>query len=182
MHRVSSVIVSLCLVGGLCACSGPSETAGQSGPSAESDPAPTADREAVAEYETFDPSDYPLKRSPTVKGVTHDVPDRLLRGRADEGVQQTTEGYRIQVFSAQQQDASEEVREEVRQWWETAEEEAPQDVFGDSPPVVVEYSQPYYRVRFGAFTDRETAEEALDFVQQEYPSAFVARGTVTVVR
>jgi hypothetical protein len=56
------------------------------------------------------------------------------------------------------------------------------DLFREQPPIVIEYSQPYYRVRFGAFAEREEAEEALEFVQKKYSGAFVARSTVTVVQ
>jgi len=59
-------------------------------------------------------------------------------------------------------------------------DEAP-DVFQDQPPIVIEYSQPYYRVRIGAFADRGEAEEALEFVTKKYDGAFVAQSTVTVV-
>jgi len=105
-----------------------------------------------------------------------------MRGRANEGVTQTVEGFRVQVFSAQDQQAARDFREKVRQWWASAREAAPEDVFRDEPPIVIEYSQPYYRVRIGAFAEREEASEALEFVNDEFSGAFVARSTVTVVQ
>jgi hypothetical protein len=105
-----------------------------------------------------------------------------MTGRADEGARQTVDGYRIQVFSAQDQEAAENFRERVRQWWQAVEDNAPSDLFRDDVPIVIEYSQPYYRVRLGAFGQRNAAEKALEFVQDQYSGAFVARSTVTVVQ
>jgi hypothetical protein len=134
----------------------------------------------VAEYETFEPSAYEARPPERAVAVVHRVPERLLQGRADKGVRRTVEGFRIQVFSARDQQAAQDFREKVRQWWEQNTEEAPESVFGDDPPIVIEYSQPYYRVRIGAFADRDDAEEALAFVNETYDTAFIARGTVTV--
>jgi hypothetical protein len=185
MYRRSlfPVLLLALLVG---ACSGPSQSQPQ-----DRGPAPGADEEAAAEearataireYETFDVSAYPLRPPDQTVEVVHQVPTRLLRGQANEGVKQTVEGFRVQVFSAQDQEAARDFREKVRQWWASVREDAPQDVFRREPPIVIEYSQPYYRVRIGAFAEREEATEALEFVREEYSGAFVARSTVTVVR
>jgi hypothetical protein len=166
-------------------CSGPSQSSDPGGPSPDPDTPPADEapnRPALAEYETFDVAAYPVRTPEQTVEVTHQVPTRLMQGSADEGVEQTVEGFRIQVFSAQEQKASQEFREEVRQWWEEVKGDAPNDLFGTQPPIVIEYSQPYYRVRIGAFADREVASEALEFVQEEFPEAFVAQSTVTVVR
>lgn len=176
--RSPLAILALAVV--LCACSGSSETTGQSGPSAESSPDPAEQTPRVAEYETFDPSAYEARPPERTVEVVHRVPERLLQGRADDGVRRTVEGFRIQVFSARDQQAAQDFREKVRQWWENAAEAVPTSVFGEDPPIVIEYSQPYYRVRIGAFADRDEAEEALSFVTETYESAFIARGTVTV--
>lgn len=167
----------------LTACSGPSKTSAQGparGDDAAADEAP--DRVAVSTSETFDVSAYPVRPPQRTVEVTHEVPRRLMKGRADEGVQQTVEGYRIQVYSAQDQEASQKFREKVRQWWTKVQDEVPTALFQDEPPIVIEYSQPYYRVRIGAFADREEASEALEFVRERFSGAFVARSTVTVVR
>ncbi len=174
------VLASLVLV----ACSGPkSGTDDDSGPSPDAG-TPTAEeraRASVAQYENFDVSAYPVRAPDQTVEVTHQVPRRLMQGQADQGSQQTLEGYRIQVYSAQEQKASQQFRENVRRWWRRAKEDAP-DVFQGQPPIVIEYSQPYYRVRIGAFADREDAEEALEFVSKKYEGAFVAQSTVTVVQ
>ncbi len=168
------------------ACSGPSQTGGDS----DQGPAPP-DRDAarddaaqasVAQYETFDVTAYSVRPPEQTMEVPHRVPQRLMQGRADAGVKQTVEGFRIQVYSAQDQEASQEFRERVRRWWTEVKDEAPQDLFGSQPPIVIEYSQPYYRVRIGAFADRENATEALEFVREKFSGAFVAQSTVTVVR
>lgn len=181
MRRCSPLaILALALI--VCACSGSSRTAGQSGPS---EPAPDPAEEAgpsVAEYETFDPSAYEARAPERTVELVHQVPDRLMQGRADEGIRRTVEGFRIQVFSARDQQAAQEFREQVRQWWASNKDDAPASVFGTDTPIVVEYSQPYYRVRIGAFAEREVAEQALTFVSENYPNAFISRGTVTVMR
>jgi len=170
----------------LAACSGPSRSSrggSSSGPDAEAPPkeeAPPA--VSVAKYETFDVSTYPVRPPKQTVEVTHQVPRRLMKGRADEGVKQTVEGFRIQVFSAQDQEAAQDFRERVRQWWAEVESEAPADVFRSQPPIVIEYTQPYYRVRIGAFAERDVATNALEFIRKEYSGAFVAQSTVTVVR
>jgi len=170
----------------LIACSGPSQSQPQSGgpsPGGEEETATDADRRAaITEAETFDVSAYPVRPPDRTVEVTHQVPQRLMRGRATEGVKQTVEGFRVQVFSAQEQEAARDVREKVRQWWESVRAEAPDDAFQQEPPIVIEYSQPYYRVRIGAFAEREEAAEALEFVSEEYSGAFIARSTVTVVQ
>lgn len=168
------------------ACSGPSQSSGgqTSGPApSDRDPSRTDPaRVALAQYETFDVTAYSVRPPEQTVEITHQVPRRLMRGRADKGVKQTVEGFRIQVYSAQDQEASQEFRERVRQWWKKVQADAPQDLFRSQPPIVIEYSQPYYRVRIGAFADRDAATEALEFVREEYSGAFVARSTVTVIR
>jgi len=169
----------------LAACSGPSRSSrggSSSGPDAEAPPkeeAPPA--VSVAKYETFDVSTYPVRPPKQTVEVTHQVPRRLMKGRADEGVKQTVKGFRVQVYSAQDQEAAQDFRERVRQWWAEVQGDAP-DVLGEQPPIVIEYTQPYYRVRIGAFAEREQAADALEFVQKKYSGAFVAQSTVTVTR
>lgn len=177
-HRSPFVILVLAV--GLCACSGSSQTAGQSGPSPEPSPEPEAP--SVAQYETFDPSAYEARPSERAVEVVHQVPDRLMQGRATQGVRRTVEGFRVQVFSARDKQAAQAFRERVRRWWERNKDAAPTSVLGQKPPIVVTYTQPYYRVRIGAFAEREAAEEALEFVAQRYENAFIARGTVTVTK
>ena len=178
-HRSPLAILALAVL--VCACTGSSRTSGQSGPS-EPSPEPAEEGPSVAEYETFDPSAYEARLPERTVEVGHQVPERLMRGHADEGIRRTVEGFRIQVFSARDQQAAQDFREQVRQWWEENRDQAPRTALTGDPPIIIKYSQPYYRVRIGAFADRDVAEEALEFVSQKYPKAFISRGTVTVMR
>lgn len=174
--------LALLATGFLCACTGPSQSSGQGGPAEPAPDPPEERRPSVDQYETFDPSAYEARPPERTVEVRHQVPDRLMQGRADEGVKQTVEGFRIQVFSARGKEAAQDFREKVRQWWESTKEEVPTSVLGEEPPIVIQYSQPYYRVRIGAFANRDEAEEALSFVEETYSEAFISRGTVTVTR
>jgi len=164
------------------ACSGPQPREQGPSPAEKRAEEERARRATVAQYETFDVSAYPVRGPDQTVEVKHQVPRRLMQGRADEGAKQTLEGYRIQVFSADDQGAAQEFRERVREWWGQVKGNAPGDLFRDEPPIVIEYSQPYYRVRMGAFANREAADKALDFVRKEYDGAFVAQSTVTIVQ
>ena len=106
-----------------------------------------------------------------------------MRLRADEGATQTVEGFRLQVYSATNKQSAEEFRAQVQSWLQRTRDDAPDGLFASNEaPVVIQYSQPYYRVRIGAFTTREEAQEALDFVRTQYSDAFIARSTVTITR
>lgn len=165
------------------ACSGPSATENGNGDAtAQPAPDPAETRPSVADFETFDASRYPVRPPVRDVEVEHQVPEQLLHGEADEGVRRTIEGFRIQVFSAQDQEVAQNFRERVRKWWEENATDAPESLLTQQPTIDIEYSQPYYRVRFGAFANREAAEEALDFVQENFPDAFLARSTVTVTQ
>lgn len=166
------------------ACSGIQQTEGQPRSDASTEPAAEEETADLSAFETFDPSMYavePPERSVTIE---HTVPDRLMRGEASEGVQRTVEGFRIQVFSSQQKGEAERQLTDARDWWESVreDEEGPDDLFPEQLPAVIEYRQPYYRVRIGSFAEREQANRALEFVKNEYPDAFVARSTVTITR
>ena len=176
-HRSPLAILALAVI--VCACSGSSPTAEQGGPS---EPSPTDKGPSVAEYETFDASAYEAQPPERTVEVKHQVPKRLMGGHADEGIRRTVEGFRIQVFSARDQQAAQDFRERVRRWWEKNKDVAPRSAFAGDPPIIIKYSQPYYRVRIGAFAERDIAEEALAFVSEKYPKAFISRGTVTVTK
>lgn len=173
------LLATLALAVGLCACSRASQTSGQSGPA---EPTPAEKTPPVAQYETFDPSAYEARPPDRTVEVDHQVPRRLMRGRADEGVRQTIKGFRIQVFSARDQQVAQDFRTQLRRWWEKNRDAAPRSALPKDAPIIIKYSQPYYRVRIGAFAERDVAETALEFVSKEYPKAFISRGTVTVTK
>lgn len=164
------------------ACSGIQETGGQP----RDEPEPDAREVAVdfSAFETFDPAAYPAEPPTRRVDVEHRVPDRLMRGEASRGVQRTVEGFRIQVYSTQEKSTAERRLEEARNWWEDVQDrsDVPDDLFPEQLPTLIEYRQPYYRVRIGSFAEREQADEALELVQREFPDAFIARSTVTIAR
>jgi septal ring-binding cell division protein DamX len=140
----------------------------------------------LAQYEDFDPAPY-REEAPSTgeeEGVEHDVPERLLSGRAAEGVEQTVQGFRVQLLSSKDQSAAETAATEAKQWWRENRGDAPEGAFavGEELPIYTVYRQPYYRVRVGNFTSRAAAERALAFLQQRYGDAFIAPSEVTVTR
>ena len=106
----------------LCACSGSSQTSRQDGP-ADPTTDPAAETPPVDQYETFDPSVYEARPPERAVEVEHRVPRQLMRGRADEEIRRTVDGFRIQVFSARDKQAAQEFREKVRQWWKEDKED-----------------------------------------------------------
>lgn len=138
----------------------------------------------LSTFETFDPSPYAVQPPRRTVDIQHNVPDRLMRGEASKGVRRTVEGFRLQIFSTQEKSVAERQLEEARDWWQAQRqrENVPEDLFPEQLPAIIEYRQPYYRIRIGSFAERERADEALSFVQRKYPDAFIARSTVTITR
>ncbi|PSQ80183.1 MAG: SPOR domain-containing protein, partial [Bacteroidetes bacterium QS_8_68_15] len=105
---------------------------------------------------------------------------------ADEGVERTVRGYRVQVLSTKDQSAAEQAAGDAEQWWrEQAPSGAPPEgLFSgeEGLPVYTVYRQPYYRVRVGNFTSRSEAEQALQFLSPRYGDAFIVRDDVTVTQ
>lgn len=134
----------------------------------------------VAAYESFDPASYEEAPPSVEVDIEHQVPDRLMQVQATQGVSRTVEGFRIQIYSTQEKRAAEEMLRTTTSWWERAKDDAPAPLKDGDLAAVIEYRQPYYRVRVGAFASRQQAERVLDFVKEEYPDAFITRGRVTV--
>lgn len=136
----------------------------------------------LADYEDFDAAPY-REEAPEQEreGLAHEVPARLMEGRAAEGVARTVPGFRIQILSTEDKDEAEQQLSAAARWWENQPEDAP-DVFPEELPAYIVYRQPYYRVRLGDFTSREEAQKALQVVQRRYGDAFLASGTVTVTQ
>lgn len=135
----------------------------------------------MAEYEDFDAAFYREPEPTRDLEVEHDVPERLMEGRADEGVTRTVQGYRIQIYSSQDREEAREMMEEAISWWEDEQDEAG-DLFPEELPVEVTYGQPYYRVRIGNFVSRSEAQEALSVVQERFGDAFISPDTVTITQ
>lgn len=165
-------------------CTGPQASTSQpAGESGEADSGNATRSVSVAPYETFDASQFE-ERPPQVTAttITHEVPPQLLEGRADRGVEQVVDGFQIQVYSSIDRSQAEEVRQDVQEWWEEEREGEANELFPEGMPINIEFGQPYYRVRIGAFAEREQAAEALEFVRKTFDDAFLARTQVTITR
>jgi len=167
----------------LSACSGVQQTEGQ--PRSEQPVEESSEEPArLSAFETFDPAMYAVTPKERQVTIQHTVPARLMQGEASRGIRRTVEGFRIQIFSSQQKTVAERRLTEARNWWDQQrqQDDVQQDLFAEELPAVIEYRQPYYRVRIGSFAERERAEEALTVVKRQYPDAFIARSTVTITR
>lgn len=166
------------------ACSGVQQTEGQ--PRSEQQPAEERSEETnrLSAFETFDPAMYTVAPKQREVTIQHVVPARLMQGEASRGIRRTVEGFRIQIFSSQQKTVAERRLTEARDWWaqQRQQEDVPDDLFAEVLGAVIEYRQPYYRVRIGSFAERDRAEEALTVVKRQYPDSFIARSTVTITR
>lgn len=173
--------LSLAFVLLLAACSGGREAAGPSEP--ERLPEPVAEvHPPVEDFENFNPAPYrdgPPARTMTVE---HDVPPRLLAGRATAGTTRTVQGYRIQIANVPSKDAADEQVEAAIRWYhEESAAGRPGGLFGaDAAPVYTIYRQPYYRVRIGNFATRAAADRALSAIAARFPGALVVPDTVTI--
>lgn len=187
--RLFPVLLGLAAAAWLMGCSGPQtasspgDDTGSTSPATDPTVETTPNAAALADAETFNASRYPVRQPTRSASIEHSIPTRLMRLRADEGITETVDGFRVQVYSATSKQLAEEFREEVQSWMQSARTSAPDGLFSTTEmPIVIQYSQPYYRVRIGAFTQREQALEALDFIRKQYTDAFIARSTVTVTR
>lgn len=159
----------------LAACAGPREAT--DGEDADELPTPAV---RMSDFEDFDPSPYRESDVGDVADIEHDVPEPLMEGRADEGIQAQVEGYRVQVYISLNRDEAITQEEAAKSWIESNESAAPGGVSVSS--VFRVYSQPYYRIRVGNFTSREAAEQARNFLAQRFPDASIVPDTVQITR
>lgn len=172
-------VVLLLFVG----CTGPQESTSQPANDAEREQSAARTAVSVAPYETFDARQFEAQPPRlSTAAIIHTVPRQLMEVRADQGVKQIVEGFQIQVYSSVERAAAEEMRQEVQTWWEEERDEEAAALFPEGMPINIEFGQPYYRVRIGAFAEREQALEALSFVRNTFADAFIARAQVTVTR
>lgn len=161
-----------------------------SGVAPGTDTSPSLPSPSDASYETFDPTDY--NAEPVIEAeateIEHDVPAMLMDGRiveaAPEPVEnngpQTVQGFRIQLFSSDNKPSADRIYDDAVRWWSTrsgSQEATNAFPFGFQPAVV--FSRPYYRVRVGAFRDRNEAEVALEIIRAQYPDAFIVPDAIT---
>jgi len=105
----------------------------------------------------------------------NDGPSPVREGNGISG--SVADSFQVQLYATTDRAAAESFREKVRNWWAGAQDEAPEDVFSDAPPLTLEHDPPYYRVRIGAFSSRPQARRARSFLRGQYPEAFIAEGS-----
>ncbi len=147
-------------------------------------PDPTTDTPTVtydlADYEDFDASVYP-DAPPPAPSLEHRVPQQLMDNRAGRGTTQTLQGFRVQVLNTQDKQDAIQLEEDAKAWWRSlTASERPDGL--QTLDVHNVYRQPYYRIRLGDFATRSEADNALAFIQQRFPNAFVIPDMVTVIR
>ncbi|MEX0820530.1 MAG: SPOR domain-containing protein [Rhodothermales bacterium] len=176
MYGKLGVIVLLMMF--VSACAGPREVAE---PVEESVVLPSPEVRLSA-YEDFDASRYEEPELGPMPPIEHDVPARLMEGRADEGIRRELQGLRVQIHSSLEKSEAVEVEEELQEWLRSENEnEAVPSALRDLPIYVV-YIQPYYRVRVGNFTSREAADRVRRYVARQFPNAFIVPDTVVITR
>jgi hypothetical protein len=151
----------------------------------EPTPAPAA---AHPSYETFDPSAYDAQPPPRQQRteVVHDAPAQLLEGTVavvDTRLEEprVIQGFRIQLFTSESKPAADAIRDQAMNWWRAVQTNPQvQAAFPYGMPTAVIFARPSYRVRVGAFPDRDSAQEALELLRQQFPEAFLVPDTVTL--
>lgn len=177
MTAVRPLVLFLAAALGLAACSAPRETTTEP-------PPPPTDEAGPPAYETFDPAGYDAEPPPAQTEIVHDVPAALMEGTIEETAPdgpRTVQGYRIQVFSSADKAAAEGVRDEAATWWHMAQNDPDAlELLPNGLPMEVDFNQPYYRVRLGAFEYRREAEQAIRVIQRRFPEAFIVPDMVTI--
>lgn len=115
-------------------------------------------------------------RADTLVGARPDtsrvVRETVVTGavRSTTGVGPLATGYRVQVFAAQDQEAAADAVRRLRE----------QHV---ADPIYVERVEPWYKVRVGDFTDRDSAERLRNRLNEVgFPEAWIVRTTIRTVR
>lgn len=115
-------------------------------------------------------------RADTLAGVRPDtsrvVRETVVTGaiRSTTGAGPLATGYRVQVFAARNRDVAADAVRRLRE----------QRV---ADPVYMEWVDPWYKVRVGDFTDRESAERLRGrLVELGFPEAWIVRTTIRTAR
>ena len=172
---LKAVFLSLCI---LSACSGPRTTTVV--PTTPDDVVQTVD---IADYETFDIE--PFRDDPPRRQITviHDVPEALMQSRADAGVVQEVDGYRVQVFSSLDRNEAVMAELDFTAWWQGLPERTRSEFGADAGLAVYNnFKQPLYRVRVGDFTRRADAERLMSIMASRFATVFVVPDRVTIRR
>ncbi|PSQ72643.1 MAG: hypothetical protein BRD31_00160 [Bacteroidetes bacterium QH_2_64_26] len=83
--------------------------------------------------------------------------------------------FRVQVYATTEREDAQSLRAEARQWWRGAQEQAPSGTFEDGPLLTIKQEGAYYRVQMGAFSTRDEARRARNFVNKKYSDAFIVQ-------
>ncbi len=146
-------------------------------------PDPVTRRADMSEVETFDAEAYRDVPPATEISVNHDVPDALLQSRADAGIVQVLDGYRVQVFSSLDGNEAVQAEEDVKTWWNgLTPDQLAEYGLSASPAVYNNYKLPLYRVRAGDFTRRSDAERLMVLMASRFATVFVVPDKVTIRR
>ena len=163
------------------ACAGPREAATEE----PEEPLPEPMQVRLADYETFDPTPYEEAAPAEEVSLAHDVPEKLMEGRATAGIARNVQGFRIQISNVPSKAEADAQLEDFVAWWR---EQKQQGTSGTplfrraDPPVYIAYRQPYYRVRVGDFVSRIQAEQILPRLRDRYPGALIVPDMVTITQ
>ena len=195
----------------LAACSGTNTDRGrtQREPAQEL-PDPAEGQEIVyADYETFDAAPYRDEAPERQAEIRHQVPEKLMEGRAAEGITQVVQGFRIQILATADREEADKTVGRALAWWRARQdalqdteeedlEELPEPAQpateADTSQVVLAeegeeeltvdlvYQQPYWKVRVGDFVEREEAARFREEIEDRFPAAFIVIDMITVTR
>ena len=195
----------------LAACSGTNTDRGRTQREPVEEPSPDLQEIVYADYETFDAAPYRDEAPEPQAEIRHQVPERLMEGRAAEGITRVVNGFRIQILSTADRDEADRMVERTLAWWrarqdtqrEIMEEEAaslpepapptaeadtsemaPDGTAEEDEELTVDlvYIQPYWRVRIGDFVEREEAARFRREIGDRFPGAFIVPDRITVTR
>lgn len=155
---------ALALVLSFSACSG-------SRPAADAPP-------ATVTYPDESPAPAPVYEAPAPAPTpTYEAPAPAPTPTYEAPAPRQVNGYRVQVYASQVASGGEQKRAEATRWWEGEQRRtgfrAPLDAY-------VVYLDGLYKVRMGAFTNRQDAESALTLVRTRFPDAFLVPDLVTI--
>ncbi len=135
----------------------------------------------LPETETFDEASYPTQPPVVEVIIEHDVPEDLMAGSVGRNTSGLQRGWRIQVVFAREKMVADQAVDEMTGWLSKMRRSNPDiPVFQQPLPVYNVYLQPYFRVRIGDFTSRESAQMMLDTMIDDYPRAFIMVDQINV--
>ena len=106
-----------------------------------------------------------------------------MQSRADAGVVQEVDGFRVQVFSSLDRNEAVMAEIDVSTWWQGLPEQTKNE-YGVNASLAVynNFKQPLYRVRVGDFTRRANAERLMSIMASRFATVFVVPDRVTIRR